>query len=191
RCRRAVDHDPGRGPGGGGGDPSRDRSRYEPVPDGRPSVVMGWPRATPRRECRQAPFHAGAPRWALAKTRARPMCLGRCACEGNVSAGAILSSQGAAGAEKAAIAVAASILTAVYHMLKDGTFYQDLGADYLVKRNAARTVAKLARRIKDLGFDVQYRATASLGHFPIASHRTSERHGVIDGIINHSQISAP
>ena len=45
-------------------------------------------------------------------------------------------------------------------MLKDGTFYQDLGADYLVKRDPARTVAKLARRIKDLGFDVQYRATA-------------------------------
>src|SRR6266536_1526471 len=32
---------------------------------------------------------------------------------------------------------------------------------------------------------------ASLGHFPIASHRTSERHGVIDGIINRSHISAP
>ena len=64
------------------------------------------------------------------------------------------------GPKKAAIAVAASILTAVYHMLKDGTFYQDLGADYLVKRDPARTVAKLARRIKDLGFDVQYRATA-------------------------------
>ena len=64
------------------------------------------------------------------------------------------------GPKKAAIAVAASILTAVYHMLKDGTFYQDLGADYLVKRDAARTVAKLAGRIKDLGFDVQYRATA-------------------------------
>jgi transposase len=64
------------------------------------------------------------------------------------------------GPKKAAIAVGASILTAVYHMLKDGTFYQDLGADYLVKRDPARTVAKLARRIKDLGFDVQYRATA-------------------------------
>ena len=88
------------------------------------------------------------------------MCLGRCACEGNISAGAVLPSQGAAGPKKAAIAVAASILTAVYHMLKDGTFYQDLGADYLVKRDPARTVAKLARRIKDLGFDVQYRATA-------------------------------
>ena len=64
------------------------------------------------------------------------------------------------GPKKAAIAVAASILTAVYHMLKDGTFYQDLGSDYLVKRDVAKTAAKLARRIKDLGFDVQYRAAA-------------------------------
>jgi transposase len=31
------------------------------------------------------------------------------------------------GAKKAICAVAASILTAAYHMLKDGTFYQDLG----------------------------------------------------------------
>ena len=61
---------------------------------------------------------------------------------------------------KAAIAVAASILTAVYHMLKEGVFYQDLGANYLVKRDAAGTVAKLARRIKDLGYDVQYQAAA-------------------------------
>jgi transposase len=63
------------------------------------------------------------------------------------------------GPKKAAIAVAASILTAVYHMLKDGSFYQDLGPDYLIKRDATRTVAKLARRIKDLGFEVEYRAT--------------------------------
>jgi hypothetical protein len=44
------------------------------------------------------------------------------------------------GPKKAVIAVAASILTAVYHMLKDGTFYQDLGADHLVKHEAAATV---------------------------------------------------
>ena len=49
------------------------------------------------------------------------------------------------GPKKAAIAVAASILTAVYHMLKDGTFYQDLGADYLVKRDPARTVCAFQR----------------------------------------------
>jgi transposase len=64
------------------------------------------------------------------------------------------------GPKKAAIAVAASILTAVYHMLKEGVFYQDLGANYLVKRDAAGTVAKLARRIKELGYDVQYQAAA-------------------------------
>ena len=45
-------------------------------------------------------------------------------------------------------------------MLKHGTFYEDLGADYLIKRNAATTVAKLAQRIKDLGYDVQYQAAA-------------------------------
>ena len=33
------------------------------------------------------------------------------------------------GPKKAAIAVAASILTTAYHMLADGTCYQDLGAD--------------------------------------------------------------
>lgn len=64
------------------------------------------------------------------------------------------------GAKKAAIAVAASILTAAYHMLRDGTFYQDLGADYLVQRDAAKVVAKLAQRIKDLGYDIHYQAAA-------------------------------
>jgi transposase len=58
------------------------------------------------------------------------------------------------GPKKAAIAVAASLLTAAYHMLKNGTFHQDLGADFLVKRNKARIVTKLASRIKDLGYDV-------------------------------------
>jgi transposase len=62
------------------------------------------------------------------------------------------------GAKKAAIAVAASVLTAAYHMIKDGTFYRDLGADHLVKHDAAKTAAKLAKRIKDLGYEVQYQA---------------------------------
>ena len=39
------------------------------------------------------------------------------------------------GAKKAIGAVAASILTAAYHMLKDGTFYQDLGADHFGWKN--------------------------------------------------------
>jgi transposase len=64
------------------------------------------------------------------------------------------------GPKKAAIAVAASLLTAAYHMLKNGTFHQDLGADFLVKRDKARIVTKLAGRIKDLGYDVSFTPAA-------------------------------
>ena len=64
------------------------------------------------------------------------------------------------GPKKAAIAVAASLLTAAYHMLKNGTFHQDLGADFLLKRDRARIVTKLASRIKDLGYDVSFTPAA-------------------------------
>jgi transposase len=64
------------------------------------------------------------------------------------------------GPKKAAIAVAASLLTAVYHMLKNGTFHQDLGADFLVKRDKVRIATKLANRIKDLGYDVSFTPAA-------------------------------
>jgi transposase len=58
------------------------------------------------------------------------------------------------GPKKAVIAVAASILKTAYHMLADGTCYQDLGADYFVRRDPRRVVAKLASRIRSLGYDI-------------------------------------
>jgi transposase len=64
------------------------------------------------------------------------------------------------GPKKAAIAVAASLLTAAYHMLKDGTFHHDLGTDFLVKRDKARIAARLVNRIKDVGYDVSFTAAA-------------------------------
>jgi transposase len=64
------------------------------------------------------------------------------------------------GPKKAAIAIAASILTIVYHMLRDGTYYQDLGHEYFARRNPARTAAKLAERIRNLGYHVEIRAAA-------------------------------
>lgn len=64
------------------------------------------------------------------------------------------------GAKKAAIAVAASILTTVYHMLNDGTCYRDLGPQHFAHRNPAKTVAKLANRIRNLGYHVEIRAAA-------------------------------
>ena len=46
------------------------------------------------------------------------------------------------------------------HRLADGTCYQDLGADHFARRNPARTAAKLANRIRSLGFDVEIRPAA-------------------------------
>jgi transposase len=56
------------------------------------------------------------------------------------------------GPKKAVCAVAASILTAAYHMLRDGTFYQDLGADHFRKTAPETIAARLAAQITRLGF---------------------------------------
>src|SRR6476660_10025844 len=47
------------------------------------------------------------------------------------------------GPQKAICAVAASILTAVYHMLNNGTFHQDLGADYFDRRSPEAKARRL------------------------------------------------
>ena len=59
------------------------------------------------------------------------------------------------GHKKAIIAVAAAMLRVVYHMLKDGTFYQDLGPDYRHPRNPQRAANNLAKRTRALGFAVE------------------------------------
>jgi transposase len=65
------------------------------------------------------------------------------------------------GPKKAILAVAASILTAAYHMLRDGTVYEDLGGDYFDRRNDRKRVAqRLQRRIEALGYHVELRDAA-------------------------------
>jgi transposase len=58
------------------------------------------------------------------------------------------------GAKKAIGAVAASMLTAAYHMLKDGTFYQDLGADHFDRRAKGAATKRLIAKLESLGYDV-------------------------------------
>lgn len=65
------------------------------------------------------------------------------------------------GAKKAVCAVAASILTASYHMLKDGTVYQDLGATYFDNRAKDKQALRLLSRLKNLGFEVQIKPLAA------------------------------
>jgi transposase len=58
------------------------------------------------------------------------------------------------GAKKAIMAVAASILTAIYHMLKNGTTYQDLGPNHFDRRSKAQQTHRLVKRLADLGYAV-------------------------------------
>jgi transposase len=64
------------------------------------------------------------------------------------------------GPKKAILAVAASILTAAYHILKNGTTYQDLGADHFERRDKARITKRLIRRLEDLGLSVEVKPAA-------------------------------
>jgi len=58
------------------------------------------------------------------------------------------------GAKKAILAVAASMLTAAYHMLKNGVEYRDLGADHFSRRDRSKAIQRLVRRLNDLGCEV-------------------------------------
>ncbi len=66
------------------------------------------------------------------------------------------------GANRAAVAVANSMLSTIWHLLSTGAVYQDLGADYFQRRHDPAVEAKrLARRIEALGFDVNLTEKAS------------------------------
>jgi len=58
-------------------------------------------------------------------------------------------------AKTAICAVAASLLTAIYHMLKNGTVHQDLGAEHFTKRTPEAKAKRLVAELAKLGYDVQ------------------------------------
>lgn len=64
------------------------------------------------------------------------------------------------GPKKAILAVAASMLTAAYHMLRDGVAYQDLGPDYLDRIDKAKAINRLVRRLNHLGCEVDVKHAA-------------------------------
>ena len=64
------------------------------------------------------------------------------------------------GTMKAIIAVAASILTAVYHILKNGIEHHDLGGTYFDRRPVELKAGRLVARLKKLGFNVQLQPIA-------------------------------
>jgi len=65
------------------------------------------------------------------------------------------------GKMRAAVAIAHKILVSIWHMLTDGTFYQDLGAGFLDRLDRERTAKHLVRRLAAMGFDVQLQEKAA------------------------------
>lgn len=58
------------------------------------------------------------------------------------------------GSKKAYVAVAHSMLIAIYHILKDGTMFQDLGADYYNQFNKERKINAYLKKLKALGWEM-------------------------------------
>jgi transposase len=64
------------------------------------------------------------------------------------------------GPQKAICAVAASILTAIYHMLKSGLPHRDLGANYFDRRSPEAKAKRLVAQLARLGFGAQLQPLA-------------------------------
>jgi hypothetical protein len=62
---------------------------------------------------------------------------------------------GRRGKQRALLAVAHSLITVVYHLLRDPKLeFRDLGEDYFDKRDAEQTKKQLIKRLHKLGYDV-------------------------------------
>lgn len=65
------------------------------------------------------------------------------------------------GPKKAIVAVAASMLTAIYYILRDGTEYRELGPLHFDSLDRAKVAQRLVKRLKDLGHTVQLDGVAA------------------------------
>lgn len=63
------------------------------------------------------------------------------------------------GKKRAVFAIARSILVAIYHILKRGTPYHELGEDYLLNLNRDHLMHAAIRRLEKLGYQVQVSET--------------------------------
>lgn len=78
------------------------------------------------------------------------------------------------GQKKALMAVAASILTAAYHMLKNDVPYKELGADYFQRREPNKTLLRLVKQIERLGVEVRRDPQSSKNGIVIRQRQTAQ-----------------
>jgi len=68
------------------------------------------------------------------------------------------ASRPAAGAKNAILAVANSMLTAAYHMLRDGVEYHNLDSQHFTHRGKDQVANRLIQRLRDLDVVVEVKA---------------------------------
>lgn len=64
-----------------------------------------------------------------------------------------------AGYERAIVAIAHSMLIAIYHMIRDKQPYRELGAETFAKRSAESRTKSLVKQLERLGYAVELRST--------------------------------
>lgn len=67
------------------------------------------------------------------------------------------------GVKKAAVAVGHSILVIIYHLLRDGGTYQDLGGNYFDERDRQMVPKRLVKRLERMGYQVALQPLAQAG----------------------------
>src|SRR6516165_9574231 len=134
----------------------------EPFPDCRTPDLLGRAVPRPEPECagkrKSSRLRRGAP-WL--KTM-----LVQCAWAAKRAKNSYYSAQfhrlrSRRGPQKAICAVAASLLTAIYHMLKSGLPHRDLGADYFDRRSPEAKAKRLLAQLAKLGFAAQLQPLAA------------------------------
>jgi transposase len=161
RTDRAAVDDTRRRHLGGADDPGGNRPRHEPLCDGRPSGRLGRPIPRSEGECRPAAIDPPAQGRPLAEDDARAMRLGRQAQEGQLRPGPVLPAARPARSAKAICTVAASLLTAIYHIVKDRTSRRDLAAQHCDRRSSEAQAKRLLARRAKLGYAVQLQPIAA------------------------------
>jgi len=63
------------------------------------------------------------------------------------------------GAKRAIVAVAHRILLGIYHVIKDGVEFRDLGADYLTERKKSQKISYLRKQAQLMGFNLVAQTT--------------------------------
>ena len=64
------------------------------------------------------------------------------------------------------VAVENSILTSIWHMLTNGEPYQELGADYYLKRRPGATIRKAVEQLRAVGYQVTFPTPCTVAATP-------------------------